>query len=274
MKKIGLPLNVINKGGIYMKVVMILIDGMRPDAFMLSPLSNKLLNMSSYSLNAKTVMPSMTLPCHMSLFLSVDPFRHGIITNQYVPQVRPVKGLVEVLTQNEKSCAFFYNWEELRELVRPANLAYSFYASGEKLGYDKANAMVVEDAIRRISQFQFDFSFVYLGESDEEGHRYGWMSEKYNESVLRSVEDVYRIMNALGEEYTYILLADHGGHERIHGHDIDEDMTIPVLIQGPGIKKNYVLENVSIKDIAPTIVSLMGLKKDKDWEGKALNECH
>ena len=25
---------------------------------------------------------------------------------------------------------------------------------------------------------------------------------------------------------TYILLADHGGHERIHGHDIDEDMAI------------------------------------------------
>ena len=253
-----------------MKVVMILVDGMRPDAFMQSPLSNKLINNATYSLNAKTVMPSMTLPCHMSLFLSVDPLRHGIISNQYVPQVRPIKGLVEVLAQNEKTCAFFYNWEELRDLVRPAHLAYSFYASGEKLGYGKANMMVVKDAIEKISQHQFDFSFVYLGESDEEGHRYGWMSDKYMDSVYRSVEDVYRIMNALGDGYVYILLADHGGHDRIHGHDIDEDMTIPVLISGLNIQKNHVLKNISIKDIAPTVVSLMGLKKDKDWEGNVL----
>ena len=253
-----------------MKIVMILIDGMRPDAFMLSPLSNKFINKSSYSLKAKTVMPSMTLPCHMSLFLSVDPLRHGIITNQYVPQVRPIKGLVEVLAENDKKCAFFYNWEELRDLVKPGYLAYSFYASGEKLGYDKANAIVVEDAIKRISEHHFDFSFVYLGESDEEGHRYGWMSEKYTQSVLRSVDDVYRIMSALGDEYTYILLADHGGHERIHGHDIDEDMTIPVFIMGQNIDENYELDNVSIKDIAPTIVSLMGVNRNRDWEGKEL----
>ena len=253
-----------------MKVVMILVDGMRPDAFIKSPLSSKLINKSSYCLKSKTVMPSMTLPCHMSLFLSVDPLRHGIISNQYVPQVRPIKGLCEVLAQNEKTCAFFYNWEELRDLVRPSHLAYSFYASGEKLGYDKANAMVVKDAIEKISQHQFDFSFVYLGETDEEGHRYGWMGDKYMASVYRSIEDVYRIMNALGDEYTYILLADHGGHDRIHGHDIDEDMTIPVLMSGNHILQNHELENVSIKDIAPTIVSLMGLKKDKDWEGKVL----
>lgn len=253
-----------------MKVVMFLIDGMRPDAFIKSPLSSKLINKSSYSLKARTVMPSMTLPCHMSLFLSVDPLRHGIITNQYVPQVRPIKGLCEVLAQNDKTCAFFYNWEQLRDLVVPGNLSYSFYASGEKLGYDKANALVVKDAIEKISEFQFDFSFVYLGETDEEGHRYGWMGDKYMDSVYRSVEDVYRIMCALGDEYTYILLADHGGHERIHGHDINEDMTIPLLISGNHILKNYELENVSIKDIAPTIVSLMGLKKDRDWEGKEL----
>ena len=253
-----------------MKVVMILVDGMRPDAFMLSPLSQKFINNASYSLDAKTVMPSMTLPCHMSLFLSVDPSRHGIITNTYVPQVRPIKGLVEVLADHHKKCAFFYNWEELRDLVKPAHLAYSFYASGERLGYDKANAMVVEDAIKKISQFGFDFSFVYLGETDEEGHRYGWMSDKYIASVLRSIEDVYRMMNALGDDYTYILLADHGGHDRIHGHDIKEDMTIPVMIMGENIEKNHVLHDVSIKDLAPTIVSLMGICKNRDWEGKEL----
>lgn len=253
-----------------MKVVMILVDGMRPDAFVFSPLSRNLINNASYSLNARCVMPSMTLPCHMSLFLSVDPSRHGIITNTYVPQVRPIKGLVEVLADHDKKCAFFYNWEELRDLVKPAFLSYSFYASGERLGYDKANAMVVEDAIAKISEHQFDFSFIYLGESDEVAHVHGWMSNEYLSSITRSVEDVYRIMSALGDDYVYILLSDHGGHERVHGQDIDEDMNIPVLISGAGIEKNKVLENVSIKDIAPTIAMMMGINKNKDWEGKVL----
>lgn len=253
-----------------MKIVMILVDGMRPDAFVQSDKASSLILQSSYSLNALTVMPSMTLPCHMSLFLSVDPLRHGIISNQYVPQVRPIKGLCEVLTQHEKSCAFFYNWEELRDLVKPGNLSYSFYASGEKLGYDKANAMVVKDAIEKIQEFQFDFSFVYLGECDEQGHRYGWMSDQYIESVIRSVDDVCHIIETLGDEYTYILLADHGGHQRVHGQDIDEDMHIPLLMMGQNIFKNHQLHHVSIKDVAPTIVKLMGIKKDKDWEGKEL----
>ena len=47
---------------------------------------------ATYSLTAQTVMPSVTLPCHMSLFHSVEPLRHGTTDNVYMPQVRPVKG--------------------------------------------------------------------------------------------------------------------------------------------------------------------------------------
>lgn len=68
---------------------------------------------------AKTVVLSVTLPCHMSLFHSVVPQRHGILTNIYVPQVRPVKGLFEILTGQGKKCAMFYSWEELRDISGP-----------------------------------------------------------------------------------------------------------------------------------------------------------
>ncbi|MDO4829744.1 MAG: alkaline phosphatase family protein, partial [Clostridia bacterium] len=79
------------------KVVLILVDGMRPDA-VLTCGNEKMkarINECAYTLHARTVMPSVTLPCHMSLFHSVDPDRHGILTNTYVPQVRPVEGLYE-----------------------------------------------------------------------------------------------------------------------------------------------------------------------------------
>ena len=49
------------------KVILILVDGMRPDGMMEcgNPFAQKLVEESTYSLNAQTVMPSVTLPCHM-----------------------------------------------------------------------------------------------------------------------------------------------------------------------------------------------------------------
>ena len=76
------------------KVFLALLDGMRPDALAVCnhPLFQELLSTSRYTMNMRTVMPSVTLPCHMSLFHSVSADRHGILTNTYVPQVRPVNG--------------------------------------------------------------------------------------------------------------------------------------------------------------------------------------
>ena len=85
-----------------MKVMLILVDGMRPDAMVQMPQAQTLMAKSAYTLNAQTVFPSVTLPCHMSLFHSVDPARHGITTNLYMPQVRPINGLCEVLKSNGK----------------------------------------------------------------------------------------------------------------------------------------------------------------------------
>ena len=72
------------------KVLLILVDGMRPDILSLCehPYISTLLQNSSYTLCAKTVMPSSTLPCHMSLFQSVEPTRHGVITNTFTSQYR------------------------------------------------------------------------------------------------------------------------------------------------------------------------------------------
>lgn len=90
------------------KVILILVDGMRPDALTGCghPYVKRLFEIGSYSMEAKTVYPSVTLPCHMSLFHSVPPERHGILTNTYVPQVRPVKGLCEQLSAAGKNCSF------------------------------------------------------------------------------------------------------------------------------------------------------------------------
>ena len=55
------------------KVFLALLDGMRPDSLTTCnhPFFRELLSTSRYSMNMRTVMPSVTLPCHMSLFHGV-----------------------------------------------------------------------------------------------------------------------------------------------------------------------------------------------------------
>lgn len=254
------------------KVLLILSDGLRPDIITAcgNPCGSRLLEKGSYSLEAETVYPSITLPCHMSLFHSVPPDRHGILTNTYVPQSRPVKGLCEQLAAADKKCAFFYNWEELRDLSRPSSLAYSFFVSGEKHTYEKANEMVVQNALSYIADEKPDFAFVYLGLTDCVGHSIGWMTEEYVKASSVSLDEIEQLVERFGEEYSIIITADHGGHKRDHGTLMPEDMRIPIICIGPEFEPGSVFPKANICDIAPTITKLMGVAANKEWEGKSL----
>ena len=253
------------------KVILILVDGMRPDGLMQCghPFAQKLKEISAYSLTAHTVTPSVTLPCHMSLFHSVDPERHGITTNTYIPQVRPIEGLFDRLDGHDKKCAFFYTWEELRDLSRPDHLHTALCLNQHKrTGTDN---LITDAAIRYINEEAPDFLFLYLGETDElGGHDTGWMSETYLKVVNNAVGCAEKLYHAIPKDYTVILTADHGGHGRGHGSDCPEDMTIPIFCIGPRFEKGKEYPGGSIKDIAPTVAKLLEVPPAREWEGKPL----
>ena len=253
-----------------MKVLLISVDGMRPDALTKCELAKKYIKKSTYTMAESSVMPSVTLPCHMSMFHSVTPARHGTTTNVHMPQVRPVNGLCEVLRAAKKKSAFFYNWEQLRDLSQPGMLTYSYFVRGGDFGYDVANNEVTDRAIEYLAKNPTDFTFLYLGYLDEAGHAHGWMSDGYYEALENSWQNIDKIVNTLPEDYVVIVTADHGGHERCHGTDLPEDMTIPFIAFGNGIEEGKVLEEACIIDIPPTVAKLLSVESDDDWEGKAL----
>ena len=253
------------------KIIMILVDGMRPDAIPVcgSDYADELLSGSACAMNARTVFPSVTLPCHMSLFHSVDPDRHGILSNTYTPQVRPIEGLMERLDRVEKKSAFFYTWEELRDLERPDHLACAVMLNQHKArDTDRAITRAAVDYINREAP---DFVFLYLGETDEVGgHDKGWMSETYMGCVKNALDCVRRVREGVPAGYDIILLADHGGHDRGHGSDLPEDMTIPIILNGPSFAPGRALKNASIKDVAPTVAEMLGATPAREWEGRSL----
>ena len=255
------------------KVLLILVDGMTPASLAASgsPVFPELRRASRYTLAARTVMPSVTLPCHMSLFHSVGTERHGILTNTYVPQVRPVNGLCEVLSAAGRKCAIFYNWEQLRDLSRPGSLSRADFVAGITHGYEEANRILADRVIAMFRSGETpDFIFLYLGWSDEAGHKYGWMTPEYLAAVRQSFECIGSVLDVLPEEYRLIVTADHGGHARSHGTDAPEDMTIPIFLRHSSIAPGELPAGASILDIAPTVAAWLGVPADPDWEGKVL----
>lgn len=255
------------------KVLLVLVDGMRPDGLLQCghPFVKTLLESASYTMKAQTVMPSVTLPCHMSLFHSVPPQRHNTMTNDYAPMVRPVDGLFEQVDRFEGKTASFYDWEQLRDLSRPGSLHFAYMASAKSAeGMHKTLQMTLAEAKRYIPEELPDFVFYYIGLPDECGHKYGWMGKEYLDSVSEAVDAMEQLMAVLPDEYRVIITADHGGHERCHGTEQPEDMQIPVLCKGREFEPGKELSEVSILDIAPTVAALLEIPANREWEGRNL----
>ena len=253
-----------------MKAILILSDGMRPDAVLSCghPFVSRFLDVSAHALDAQTVFPSVTLPCHMSLFHSVKPDRHGVLTNTYTPQVRPVEGLFERLDRFEKRGSLYYTWEELRDLERPGHLTESRYLNQHFL--DNCDKAITEAALQGIQAYSPDFTFLYLGWVDSAGHNFGWMSPEYMQAVSIAWDCIQRVYESLTGDTALLVTADHGGHDRSHGTTLPEDMTIPLFLYGKPFAPGQVLTDASILDIAPTVAALTGITPSPDWEGKSL----
>lgn len=254
------------------KVLLILVDGMRPDSIPLcgDPAFEAFFKSGTYCMEARTVWPSVTLPCHISLFHSVDPQRHGTTTNVYAPQVRPVSGLVEVLAAAKKKSALLYTWHQLRDVCTPGKLEYSVYIHQHTDDIKVQETEITEAAKKLIRDKAPEFVFLYLGGADAWGHKTGWMSPEYLDLVHHAWLRIQDVLEDLPEDYTVMVTADHGGHDRIHGERVPEDMLIPVTIHGPAFPKGKQLDRFSILDFAPTIAKLLGAEPDEEWEGTSL----
>lgn len=254
------------------KVILFSIDGMRPDGLLQcgNPYVKELLSRGQFTLEGKTVFPSITLPCHTSLFYSLPPERHGITDNQYAPQVHPVNGLTTCIKNAGGVSAMFYGWEPIRDVARPLDMVVSEFRRARSFegGTDD---YLTDRAILCLRELRPDFLFLYQVNTDElGGHDHGWMSPEYLDYLSRAVSNVKRVLDEFGDEYTAVILADHGGHDRLHRTGLPEDMTIPIIGVGPEFTPGARFENASILDVAPTIAKIMGVLPDEEWEGRPL----
>lgn len=256
------------------RVTVISIDGMRPDALRraCTPAMDALIGAGVYTFGAKTVVPSVTLPCHTSMWRGVDVPRHGITDNVFHPLARPVPSVFDVAHAQGRTCGMFYNWGELRDLCAPSSLDVSVLVN--EIHRPRGDVEVAA-AVEQYSEREFDLQFVYLGCTDQVGHDHGWMSDAYLAAIEHADACVARVVaacTASDAPHCFVLLSDHGGHDRTHGTDSQEDTTIPWVASGAGIPHRRIATDVRIFDTAPTVARLMGLNAPSEWDGRAVPE--
>ena len=269
------------------QVVMFMIDALRPDALQggVTPEIDRLIARGSFSLRAQTVYPSTTLTCHTSLIYSVGPEHHAVRSGDCLIASdwrRPRRGgpsLYEVAHRGGLGTAVFSSWEWLADVLgEPGTVDENSYIPPTET--EKHRVLeIASAAARHIAQGRQGLSFVYLGAVDAAGHRHGWMSKPYLDALSKSDRAVGIVLESLETsgglvENACLVLADHGGHDQNHGTEAMEDMSVPWIIAGAGIRQDHqITGDVSIMDTAPTLLHLLGLRIPDGWDGKMISEA-
>jgi arylsulfatase A-like enzyme len=248
-------------------VIVISIDGLRADMIEKAGAQTlqRLMKEGSYSLEAKTIMPSITLPSHTSMLTGATPEMHGVRWND---ERMEETGLIQTPTmfavarQAGYHTAAFFSKPKFQHLMVPGTLDYAQAPEGSGRWYV---GHTVESVEKYLDDASPNLLFVHIGEPDYAGHTIGWGSLIYRMAVRRADGGVARILrkadDAFGEgNYTVIVTADHGGHGRTHGTDAEVDVTIPWITWGKGVRAGTELPvGIHTFDTAATALRLLGL---------------
>ena len=132
-----------------------------------------------------------------------------------------------------------------------------------------------DDAMNRaidfVKQRKSTFTFVHMDHVDHADHQSGWGSPEYLHAVEHADQLIGRMWTALTEsgiaDNTILMVtADHGGKGKGHGGDTMEEIEIPWIIVGPGVRIGHELTvPVNQYDTAATIAYVFGLTPPKSW---------
>ena len=266
-------------GAVSDHVVIVSIDGLRPDAIERFGATTLMrLAREGASAQATTIYPSKTLPSHTSMLTGLTPEEHGVLWNEDRTDEHGEVSVVTVFEEAKRhgyTTAAFFSKSKFHHLQKEGTLDYTQAPDGmEKFMATRT----VEDVVRYLKFRRPNVLFVHIGEPDFAGHSIGWMSDAYGWAVRRADAAVARVLQSADEaygegEYTVIVTADHGGNGRNHGSDAATDMNIPWLVWGEGVAHAPVSTAVKTMDTAATALWLLGLAAPPAWTGQAVGSA-
>lgn len=262
-------------------LIVIGVDAMSPDGIInaSTPILDHVMKNGAYTLNARGVLPTSSSTNWASMVSGAGPEQHGVTSNNWerddfnIPPM--VTGMEEIFPtifgvsreqRPEMEIGAIYTWSGFGRLIERSALSYDATAPTDEQTIEKATNYILEK--------QPNFLFVHLDNVDHVGHDEGHKTPAYYEAVSHVDGQIGSIIQATKDagmfnETVFIVSADHGGIGYGHGGETLDEIEIPFMVYGKGVKKGYPIKHtVYTYDNAATMATLLGIKQPYAWIGK------
>lgn len=248
-----------------------------------APFIKAMMKEGSYTLNKRTVRPSVSGPNWAAQLNGTPAESSGIIGNETTPQFKPL-----FLTEHNAQPTIFH---VLRQVKPEAEMGIvcewggcQHYVDTLCLNYNKSihepsqnPESIVEESVKYITGKKPVLCFIHIDALDHAGHSYGQGTPEYYEELTAVDGRIQRIVEGIKAAGIYddsiiILTSDHGHEGTSHGGDTLNEIETPFVIWGKGIKKGHEIKETMIQyDVAATVANIFHLDTPQSWRGVCMD---
>ena len=228
---------------------VVILDGLRDDV------ANSLPHIADLSTRGvrRTLhaeFPTFTYPNLTALVTGVPPVYSGVRMNLDRAGV-PLDSLLASADRARTPTFIVSQWDKFSEVLDPRHAGHA--------------AQVMLDALLSRPP-EVELAFIYFGDIDEAGHRYGADSSAYWEAARRGDALLGQLADELDfSQDVLVALSDHG-HRASGGHGgVEPEVRSALfLAAGSGLRSGVVLRPARMRDVCVTLAALLGLPPPRD----------
>jgi hypothetical protein len=266
--------------------IVIGIDGMSPDGVQKArtPVMDRMMKEGAYTFYARGVLPTSSSQNWASMVMGAGPEQHGITGNgwerddyPFPPVIVGPEGLFPTIFCQIKKAdpmaetGIIYDWDGFGRLCEKSCISYDKDAAGEDSTALLASRYILEKKPR--------FLFVHLDHVDGAGHGAGHGTPAYYSAVEKADSLIGEIWNAIekagmASETVLLITSDHGGKGKGHGGESLEELEIPFILYGKGVKRGQqIIQPVYQYDNAATVAFVLDVPVPYAWTGRAVKSA-
>lgn len=271
-----LMLLVLGAQGQTKKVLLIGIDGCRPDALQAAstPNMDALIGNATYTYDALNEGITYSGPGWASLTTGVWPDKHGVTDNSFAgSDFAAYPHLFQRIEEFDPSLhtVSICQWH-------PVNNAIATGFADVTINVDDHTDYVESAAIEYLTNEDPDALFLHFDDVDHAGHSYGFSVDvpEYISSIETVDQGIGGVIAALNarptfseEEWVIIVSTDHGGIGYSHGGNTFDERNIFMIVSGDEVTNQNI--HAESMDIAiPPIFNCLGDTAELFFDGSAL----
>ena len=270
------------------RVILFGVDGLSTEGISdaNAPNVRALMRSGSWTMHMRAVRPTSSAANWGSMIMGAPVELNSVTNNDwrsdktpYPPACQSAPGIfptvlgLEHEQHPEAKIGFFTDWGVYAHLFEPD-------AATKVVEHGSSHEDVFRQALAYLESDRPEVMVIHMDTVDDAGHGKGWGGPEYLAAVAEVDEQLGRLLATLDrldlrKSTTVLLVSDHGGRGTHHGGDSIEEIEIPWVISGPGIRVNYEIKDPALMtyDTAATLARILDLKRSPCWRARSIDEA-